>query len=441
MKLFVNNCVILNITLQCLLFCVGGVFYNVNADNNHATSASATNGNLNGSKVHEEQTNGNSVHTSSISTNDKHFGEDKTNNNQSLQKFEKNKHELNDLTYLPIYYLTTVLTILLYSFIMLSLIRRRRSSTSVFIASLAVADLFVSVVIIPLKISEIYGALWQKQINICRLVNCLTLLSIAMASINILLISMNRILFFLKPMKYKKIVNFRMAVIACCVGYFLATPTLLPILGVMSETPDNLKFCAFKFTLSKSYLWIIGISYFLLPAFVIIITQILILALTAKYFHLRRSTAKCFKNSSDDSTTTDIRLQTTKIATCNTPSLKKGLRIQRMFLFIIIMFFICWGPFVAGIVCNLVAQHLITPVFIQVMRIFVFTNSFINPLIILLTNPQYLRAFSRSTSRQNRVTPTTGGRDDVTVRSSFFTEQQRIFLVDKISRLPRKPQL
>ena len=363
--------------------------------------------------------------TSTTSTEDKK--NDTRRRSRRRSRSWKKKNTLNNQSYLPIFFLTTILTVILYSVIFMALLKTRRKPTSVFIVSLGIADLFVAVVIIPLKISETYGSTWQKNPYNCRVVSCLTLLSIAMASVNMVFISLNRLVFFLKPIKYKQIIDFRKAIIGCCISYTLTIPTLLPIVGVMMKSSSSpLKFCAFKFTLSNAYLWIIGIFYFLIPSLIIVISQIIIFSLAARFYYAQHAAT----NTSSTTTTPTITTTTPTTSTTGSRALttkdyllltsKKSQRVQRMFLFIILMYFICWGPFVAGIVCNLVAQHLITPIFIQVMRILVFTNSFINPLIILVTNPEYTRTLF---TYANRVTPTAVEHqelDDATIRSSSF---------------------
>lgn len=317
---------------------------------------------------------------------------------------QQKSHGLNDRKTLSFYYITIVLTIIAYALVLPSAYRKKQPS-SVFIFSLAIADAFIALVIVPIKISEVYGSTWQKNIVFCRLVNSITLFGIGLASTNIVVVSIDRALYFAFPLKYRDIVTNKRAVFASFVAFLSSVPALLPSVGIGGLHSENeLEFCAFKFSLRRWYMWFIGIGYFCIPSVLIIVLQVDIIRRTRSYYKQHREFIKM--NPNDKKREEQMQL-----------SMKREMRIQRMFLAIIVMFFVCWGPFVVGIICNLVATHLITPFFIQLMRIMLFINSFMNPTIIFLSTCDIKKYFARcwfqrkgvdinfqSTSAQTNVT-------------------------------------
>jgi len=315
--------------------------------------------------IKEQETNDNFM-------NESYVFNTTTNSLNQTQSGVENRHSLNDRSTLSFYFVTIVLTALGYAAVIPASFKKKHPS-SVFIFSLAIADFFIGFVIVPIKITEVYGSTWQKDIIWCRIVNSVTIFGIALAGTNVVAVSLDRLCYFLFPLKYKTLITMKRALMICISCYLLSLPALLPAVGIGGQhTDQRLKFCAFKFSLTRAYMWAIGIGYFLVPSFVTILLQFKIMWLIRKYYKLHRRFIQSNPNQSRD-----IQMRA---------SMKREVRVQKMFLAIIFFFFVCWGPFVVGIICNLVAIHLITPFFIQVMRIALFVNSFINPFIMFFSS-------------------------------------------------------
>ena len=287
------------------------------------------------------------------------------------------KHSLNDRTTLSFYYITIALTILCYALVLPSAYKKKQPS-SVFIFSLAFADFFICLIVVPIKVTEVYGLEWQNDIVWCRVANAVTIFGVALAGTNVVAISIDRTVFFMFPLRYQDLMTVRRALLTCFVAFLLSVPALLPIIGIGGQhREERLEFCAFKFSLTRGYIWATSISYFFVTIALTVLLQLKIMVMINKYYKDHRNFVH--KNNPQEERR-DKQMQL---------SMKRELRVQRMFALIILLFVLCWGPFVVGMLCNLVAVHLITPFFIQFMRIMLFINSFVNPLIMYTSSDSF----------------------------------------------------
>ena len=302
-----------------------------------------------------------------------------------------NKHLLNDRNTLPFYYVTIALTIFGYSFALPPAYKKRQPS-SVFIFSLAFADFFIGLIIVPIKITEVYGSQWQKDIVWCRIVNAITIFGIALAGTNVVTVSIDRAIYFTFILRYKEIMTIKRAFLVCLASFFVSLPALFPAVGIGGQFHnERLKYCAFKFSLTRGYMWGVVLAYFAVPVILTLILQVHIMLKVNKYYRQHRH----FIQANPKEKAREMQLQL---------SMKREMRVQRMFALIIFFFIVCWGPFVVGMICNLVALHLITPFFIQLMRIMLFVNSFINPLIMFLSSESSAAIWQRATAKKRKQT-------------------------------------
>ncbi|XP_066927116.1 melatonin receptor type 1A-like [Clytia hemisphaerica] len=310
-------------------------------------------------------------------------------NCSTISEPQTKKHLLNDRSTLPFYYVTIVLTIIGYSFVLPSAYKKRQPS-SVFIFSLAFADFFIGFIVVPIKITEVYGSQWQKDIVWCRIVNAITIFGIALAGTNVVSVSIDRAIYFSYILQYKEIMTIKRAFLVCLASFFVSLPALFPAVGIGGQFHnERLEFCAFKFSLTRGYIWAVVLLYFVVPVILVLILQAKIMLKVNKYYNQHRH----FIQANPKDKAREMQLQL---------SMKREMRVQRMFALIIIFFIVCWGPFVVGMVCNLVALHLITPFFIQLMRIMLFINSFINPLIMFLSSETSANIWQRATGRKRK---------------------------------------
>ena len=302
--------------------------------------------------------------------NNNTVNENHTNNSMTPIKTKAKKHSLNDLDTLAFYFITIALTILCYALVLPSAYKKKRPS-SVFIFSLAFADFFIGLIVVPIKVSEVYGADWQNEIVWCRIVNAVTIFGVALAGTNVVAVSIDRAVFFMYPLRYQDLMTVKRAFLICLTAFIFSVPALLPAIGIGGQHhEERLKFCAFKYSLTRSYMWATSMFYFFFTIAMTVLLQLKIMMMVNRYYKEHRNFVQ-ENNPQEERRRKQIQL-----------SMKRELRVQRMFAFIILFFILCWGPFVVGMLCNLVALHLITPFFIQLMRIMLFINSFVNPLIM-----------------------------------------------------------
>ena len=323
-------------------------------------------------------------HNTNINNNNNNTNNNNTINEHNTSIFmtpsltaTKKKHSLNDRSTLIFYFITIALTILCYALVLPSAYKKKRPS-SVFIFSLAFADFFIGLIIVPIKVSEVYGSDWQKEIVWCRVVNAVTIFGAGLAGTNVVAVSIDRAVFFMYPLHYQDMITMKRAFMICFTAFILSVPALLPTIGIGGQhRTERLQFCAFKFSLTRTYMWATAMFYFFFVISMVVLLQIKIMIMVNTYYKEHRNFVQA-NNPQEERRRKQVHL-----------SMKRELRVQRMFALIILFFVLCWGPFIVGMLCNLVALHLITPFFIQLMRIMLFINSFINPLIMYTSSDSF----------------------------------------------------
>ncbi|XP_071744618.1 G-protein coupled receptor 54-like [Lepeophtheirus salmonis] len=143
---------------------------------------------------------------------------------------------------LIIYSLTLLLGVIGNLLIIVSITgyRSMKSPTNIFLASLAFADLILCVVCLPIKLAELFSFTWTFGLFLCKFVNYMQYISAVASVLNLTVMSLERCYAIVYPLKAKSICTVSKAqrvVFGVWVSaFFLATPILF-IQPVKYNTP------------------------------------------------------------------------------------------------------------------------------------------------------------------------------------------------------------
>ena len=137
--------------------------------------------------------------------------------------------------------------------------RALRKATNFPLVSLAVADLFVGIIVLPLRIVEVQAFDWSRDIYWCQCSLSLTLLSLSASVLNLLIVTTERYFAAVQPLIYQsKFTSRRLSygIISIWVVAFLLS--FLPFLVLKKTTAQERsyqhKICRFADTMSAEYL-------------------------------------------------------------------------------------------------------------------------------------------------------------------------------------------
>lgn len=152
--------------------------------------------------------------------------------------------------------------------------RALRKVTNYSLVSLAVADLLVGVVVLPVRTVEVQGFQWSRNIHWCQFSLSLTLLSLSASVLNLLIVTMERYFAIVLPLTYTSKVTARRNLYAIISVWLVAfSVSFLPFVALGSTTAKvrgyQHKICRFADTMSPEYLTFYSAAIILIPTLLI----------------------------------------------------------------------------------------------------------------------------------------------------------------------------
>ena len=148
--------------------------------------------------------------------------------------------------------------------------RSLRRATNFSLVSLAVADLLVGVIALPLRTAEVLAFEWTRDVTWCRFSLCVSLLSLSASALNLLSVTAERYFAILRPLTFRSSFTCRRT---CCALVFVWLSALLvsflPLLELGKSTRGQRshqhKICRFADTMSTEYLTFFSVTIILIP--------------------------------------------------------------------------------------------------------------------------------------------------------------------------------
>ncbi|XP_075953037.1 adenosine receptor A1-like [Anarhichas minor] len=243
--------------------------------------------------------------------------------------------------------------------------RALRNTTFCFIVSLAVADIAVGVLVIPLAIILSQG--FKTQFYTCLFLSCLLLIITQSSILSLLAIAIDRYLRVMIPTRYNTIVTQRRACVAVCLCWILSFLTgLVPMIGWnnrhaqgnFSSSSDIV--CKFTTVMRMDYM-----VYFNFFGWVVVPLSIMI-ALYAEIFRVIRR-----------------QLNRRAEATCDGERYyRKELKLAKSLALVVFLFAVCWLPIHIMNCIDFFCPKCSIPKFALYFGIFMsHVNSALNPMV------------------------------------------------------------
>ncbi|XP_071793662.1 D(1) dopamine receptor-like [Asterias amurensis] len=258
----------------------------------------------------------------------------------------------------------------------LSIRRLRSSITNYFIVSLAVADLMVSVLVMPFNASfEILGY-WPFGLAFCDIYQAADILSATASILNLCVISLDRFMAITSPFTYYSRMNNRTAAILITTAWVVSfLISVLPVTLNLHEDEELVnigwytdpEFCVLA--MNSTYALISSLISFYIPCVVILFTYARIYVVARR--QARQIAAYDFsanRTKQDGGTASHRRMARERKAA-------KTLAI------IVGVFILCWLPFFVANIIDPYCGHCIPPVLFGIFVWLGYINSFLNPFI------------------------------------------------------------
>ncbi|EDO37647.1 predicted protein [Nematostella vectensis] len=263
--------------------------------------------------------------------------------------------------------------------------RRLQNKTSVFITSLAVGDLLISLAVVPLIVlSNVVAPMmeYSRGIRYCHAAISVTISLMFNSVSNLSAISLDRYLAIETPLHYRAFTTKRrVSAIVAFVWVFSTTVGFIPYMGwrkVRRPEPGGL-FCQVPFNLDKNYIIAICIAA-TIPGFFMLVAYYKILQ-TAKDHSSRIACAmnNIMQNYSRRSKATIDFLKEAKAA--------------KMVVLVLGSFLICWTPLFCIMIFDVIKENYINSFVYAGAVMFATVNSAFNPAIYAAMNSEFRNTF------------------------------------------------
>ena len=165
--------------------------------------------------------------------------------------------------------------------------RALRKITNYSLVSLAIADLVVGIIVLPVRICEAQDFRKSQNFSWCQFSLSLTLLSLSASVLNLLIVTVERYFAIILPLSYSSKVTARRNFYAIILVWFVAMFTsFLPFVTLRNMTAKERgrehKICRFADTMSPEYLTFFSAAIVLIPT----------LFISAAYLKIYRAAVK-----------------------------------------------------------------------------------------------------------------------------------------------------
>ncbi|XP_072514309.1 adrenoceptor beta 3b [Salminus brasiliensis] len=245
-----------------------------------------------------------------------------------------------------------------------------QNTTSVFILSLACADLIVGCVVQPLSITMLLTGNWPLEKWACDLWTSVDVLCVTASTQTLCAIAVDRYVAVTRPLRYKALLDKRRArFIVCTVWTISALVSFVPIMGGLSHAYDGVSFEKCKedrrccdFILNKPYAIVSSIISFYIPLLVMLCLYGQVFVIATRQVKMIVRDKQRFRGSEDQQLGGEPPVGAAELprtqARRSTGHIVHQHRALKTMGLIMGVFTLCWLPFfVANIVVAFMETH------------------------------------------------------------------------------------
>ncbi|XP_065121572.1 trace amine-associated receptor 13c-like [Paramisgurnus dabryanus] len=288
--------------------------------------------------------------------------------NSSCIKIKRSRHE-NNIMYV-FFSLLSVWTVFLNLLVIISIshFKKLHTPTNMLILSLAVADLLVGLIIMPLEAIRLIETCWYFGDNFCRLFLIIMGLLISTSLSNLVFIAVDRYVAVCHPLLYPQKITTTKTIIIICVSWFYSSAYNIAAVITTSQSKYT---CYGDCIFMLTFFWKIidMFLFFLLPCTVIITLYLRIFYVAHHQVKVINSLMRSGKHLTEGS----VRRKSESKA-----ALTLGI--------IVTVYLFCWIPFYS---LSLTPNTSKTSVIAYFMLWMLYINSGLNPLIYAIFYPWF----------------------------------------------------
>lgn len=294
----------------------------------------------------------------------------------------------NGLTFLYALIIATSLTA--YGVIVLTVYinRRLRTTCNYFIVSLAIADLMIVTVVMPVNIGLLQGTFRFISTAHCIFLATVNLISISAVSLNLCTVSMERYFAIAYPFKYEAFTTSKTtAGVIGAVWLYALIAAFLPLMGWRTQ-PTKLQGNTCMGDNKESYTLFMTVGSFFIPAFIMVASNTIV-------YRIATNQAKRV-------------FRIVPVVGPSADKLRKNFRAAKRISLIVGAYLICWVPHMVVLVIGLHIGARSIPLAVYPVTLSLqYSSSAVNPCLFCFTNRELrstLKKMWRTALRRRRDT-------------------------------------
>lgn len=308
------------------------------------------------------------------------MGNDTEHNHKS---WDEKKAELHVILLCSVVLILAAIIVAGNSLVIASVISNRRlqSKTSAFITSLAVCDLIIGLVLMPLiVVSNTLGPAVQNGLDYCHVTISVAIMLMFNSVANLGAVTFDRFLAVVVPLRYKSIMTKRVIVpIIAFVWIFSTVFGFIPFMGwrtVVKPKPGSGLFCQVPLNLAPGYIITVCVVGFL-PSIFVLVAYLKIFQ-TAYLHEVRIAAAinSVLRNQ------TELKL-----------NMIKEMKAAKMVALVLGAFIISWAPLYIIMIVDIAMKNAVNSYIYAGGVIFATLNSALNPVIYASMNSEFRDTF------------------------------------------------
>ncbi|XP_022802227.1 octopamine receptor 1-like [Stylophora pistillata] len=267
--------------------------------------------------------------------------------------------------------------------------RRLQTKTSAFITSLAVCDLIIGLVLMPLiVVSNTVGPAVQNGLDYCHVTISVAVMLMFNSVANLGAVTFDRFLAVVVPLRYKSIMTKRVIVpIIVFVWIFSTVFGFIPFMGwraVVEPEPGSGLFCQVPLNLAAGYIITVCVVGFL-PSIFVLVAYLKIFQ-TAYLHEVRIAAAinSVLRNQ------TEVKL-----------NMIKEMKAAKMVALVLGAFIFSWAPLFVIMIVDIAMKNAVNSYIYAGGVIFATLNSALNPVIYASMNSEFRDTFKALIQCQN----------------------------------------
>ncbi|XP_069752143.1 5-hydroxytryptamine receptor 2A-like [Narcine bancroftii] len=341
-----------------------------------------------------------------------------------------------------------------------SLEKKLQNATNYFLMSLAVADMLVGILVMPVSlITILYDGIWPFPEKLCPVWIYLDVLFSTASIMHLCAISLDRYIGIRNPIEHSRFNSRTIAIIKITAVWTISIGISMPILVIGLEDESRVFIVNSCVINEESFLLIGSFVAFFIPLIIMVFTYCLTVQILQKQITVflgnqkqKRTNLHVVKKGNSTENAAMIQTAETPDKTSRSPVNKeaklfrKGImqsinneqRASKVLGIVFFLFVVMWCPFFVTNVMSVICKDSCNEAIIgDLLNVFVwvgYTSSGVNPLVYTLFNGAYRRAFSHYICCHYRET-----KNNFTVIASTSAIHERNFEMSNINNGNKSP--